>query len=305
MKCLKPITLRNGLTVNCGSCRACRVNRSSSWTLRLLYELDRWDKAAFITLTYSDEYLPGDFSLHKDELQKFVKRLRARFLYVNRRVSYFACGEYGDDNRSSPIGIEHGRPHFHLIVFGVDPDDDDDRKIVADCWPYCDSFMFDKKRKDNGIELVNRKTIAYVCGYVQKKLTGNYAKELYEDRERPFMICSKGLGLQFFGKARDRISRLGFCYLNGKRLAIPRYFRQKFDIPLDVSAGFRKSKIFEETKILKSDFEEYCLKKNLIFSSLDERMRFFEFWYENRFMDLSRRIEKNFIDLKRIKGGKL
>jgi hypothetical protein len=61
----------------------------------------------FVTLTYDDDHLPADGSLHVEHFQKFCKRLRNhlgpfRFLH---------CGEYGEQN---------GRPHYHALLFGLD-----------------------------------------------------------------------------------------------------------------------------------------------------------------------------------------
>lgn len=75
MRCLKPIKV-NGNFYNCGYCRNCRVNKTSQWALRLIYELDNWDCASFVTLTYNQENLPKDFGLHKEHLTSFLKALR-------------------------------------------------------------------------------------------------------------------------------------------------------------------------------------------------------------------------------------
>ena len=87
----------------------CRIALSREWATRVLHESDYWDHSCFTTLTYNNEHLPKDGSLHKDELQKFFKRLR-KYL-GDRKMKYFACGEYGDEGH---------RPHYHAILFGID-----------------------------------------------------------------------------------------------------------------------------------------------------------------------------------------
>lgn len=71
---------------------ACKVNRTSEWTLRLCHELNSWAYASFVTLTYDDEHLPSDKALHKKEVQNFMKRLRK---YSGLKLRYYAVGEYG------------------------------------------------------------------------------------------------------------------------------------------------------------------------------------------------------------------
>ena len=179
MRCVNPIEI-HGKQYNCGKCMPCRINRTSEWTLRCMYELsDHYeDGASFITLTYDDENLPKDNGLHKEELQRFWKRLRINLAREYHefapKLRYYACGEYGSEEETyfSPGAQKpHGRPHFHAIVFGLNNYDDKQREILADSWPYCERWMFDKSRgKDSAMQEVTVDDIRYVCGYVQKKI---------------------------------------------------------------------------------------------------------------------------------------
>ena len=47
-----------------------------------------------------------DFSVRKDVMQRFMKRLRMK---IGVPVRYLLCGEYGE---------KRGRPHFHILLFG-------------------------------------------------------------------------------------------------------------------------------------------------------------------------------------------
>ena len=84
MQCTAPITLfkvgkqyyPQGLQVPCGKCLACRIKNRKEWQIRMLHELNYHDDAVFLTLTYSDEYLPDNNTLVKRDLQLFIKRLR-------------------------------------------------------------------------------------------------------------------------------------------------------------------------------------------------------------------------------------
>ncbi len=103
------------VTLPCGKCAACRVNSSMMWATRAMHE-DRYvNESCFITLTYASEYV-GDYQLHKEHLQLFMKRLRVNVqrTFGKSIRSFFACGEYGS---------KFGRPHFHVLVFGFDPPD--------------------------------------------------------------------------------------------------------------------------------------------------------------------------------------
>lgn len=59
---------------------------------------------AFVTLTYSDNNIE---SLEPKHLQAFLKSFRK--IIAPLRVRFYAVGEYGE---------KHGRPHYHLALFG-------------------------------------------------------------------------------------------------------------------------------------------------------------------------------------------
>ena len=154
---------------------------------------------------------PLDFSIHKRELQLFFKRLR--FNAGDREIKYFASGEYGD---------KFGRPHYHAIIFGIDPLRD--RILVEDSW------------QDKGIVhfgSVTSKSIRYTCKYVQKKLGGDLAKEVYDGREKEFCLCSQRLGDDYMEEYRDKLIDDGYFQFLGKRYPLPMRFKQKFMTRID------------------------------------------------------------------------
>ena len=169
MTCTKPIKI-NGLLVPCRHCIACRVAHTREWSMRLVNELDYWDHAAFTTLTYDDDHLPQDNGLHKRDLQLFFKRLRKETL---GNYKYYAAGEYGG---------RFGRPHYHMIVFGLDVIRRDD-PLLNLCWPY--GFNYSGN--------VTYDSCRYVAQYCIDKLSGPMAEEAYGNRERPFQLQSKGI----------------------------------------------------------------------------------------------------------------
>lgn len=231
--------------IPCGMCLACRINKTSEWALRLNFELDYYKgKAVFVTLTYDDEHLPDDLSLHKEDLQKFFKRLRKRLSYRDKKIRYYACGEYGD-SRAVNYDTGFGRPHYHCIIFGLDSNDKEDREDIADSWQFCSRFFFDEKHK--AIGSVTSASIRYVTGYVRKKLKG-FEAERYDEVGilPPFQVCSQGLGLLGFEKYRREYGDTDFVDFNGYKYAIPKYFRQKL--------GIDYSKVLNSMKQSQIDF---------------------------------------------------
>lgn len=103
MECITPVTI-HGIQRPCGKCMACKISRTTDWTIRNCCEYAYHDTASFVTLTYNDDNLPKDFSVHKRELQCFFDDLQHRFkAHDGRKIKYFACGEYGG---------ERNRPHY-------------------------------------------------------------------------------------------------------------------------------------------------------------------------------------------------
>ena len=100
------------MEVPCRMCMECRLNYTREWAMRICNEANSYDNNCFLTLTFNDEHLPNDNSIHKRDLQLFVKRLRKAL--VGKKIRYFGCGEYGG---------KFGRPHYHIIIFNWYPED--------------------------------------------------------------------------------------------------------------------------------------------------------------------------------------
>lgn len=110
--------LSNGqvMTVSCGSCIGCRLERSRQWALRCVHEASLHTENCFITLTYSPQFLPDGQTLVKSDFQKFMKRLRKRF--PERRIRDYTLvhiGQFDDETteitsfdvpRSLGLGVE-------------------------------------------------------------------------------------------------------------------------------------------------------------------------------------------------------
>ena len=100
------------LELPCGQCVGCRLERSRQWAIRCMHEASLYKDNCYITLTYDEEHLPEDYSLHYDDFQRFMKRVRKR--YTGKKIRFYMAGEYGEN---------FGRPHFHACIFNLDFED--------------------------------------------------------------------------------------------------------------------------------------------------------------------------------------
>lgn len=206
-----------GLRVPCGKCLACRIAKRREWSARLLHELSTHEDAVFITLTYSDNY--NDDSLHKRHFQLFIKRLRKAL--GDRRIRYYACGEYGEQTQ---------RPHYHAIVFGLSLRDSD-KQLIMDAWPYCD--WTNRWIRKNSFGVAEPDSIRYVAQYIDKKFTGDLAVEEYDNkgREPVFKVSSLGIGRKWLEQNKEQLEK-NMCFtIKGIKYSLSRYYLNKLDIP--------------------------------------------------------------------------
>lgn len=228
MMCTSPISIKTDggyMFVPCGQCIACRINKARDWSTRVYAESRCYSESIFLTLTYDDEHLPNPNSVHKDELQRFMKRLR-KAIYPDK-VRYFACGEYGG---------RFGRAHYHLILFNLSGFD---RRLFSEHQYdqkskgyYCKCSAWDKGLVHFGFVTPN--SAEYVARYTLKKVTGEKGKEYYKDLgiEPEFSLMSRrpGIGLGFMDRFRDELLRNGFLVFDGCKKSLPRYWRDKLGI---------------------------------------------------------------------------
>ena len=114
MQCKKPIESRREdgtpFSYRCDQCIGCRVTKAQEWAFRILLEAKfTADVSLFVTLTYTDKYLPrtecGRPTTRIKDLNLFVRKLRQN---TGWKVRYFGPSEYGD---------QLGRPHLHCACF--------------------------------------------------------------------------------------------------------------------------------------------------------------------------------------------
>lgn len=231
----------------CGKCIGCTVDRSRQWATRLMLELKYHEKACFVTLTYNDEHLPAcdyidqngnekvSYTLNKGHLQKFMKRLRRH--YEPQTIRFFACGEYGSKSM---------RPHYHLILFGVDFSEDRYIHEVRDGYvmyrsPTLEKIWTDPETKESyGFSLiaqVNWNTCAYVSRYCTKKKYGKqniYYQTFNLQPEFNLMSRRPGIGAQFYKENGEQVYINQEIFLSnnkgGLKVRPPAYFDRLYDI---------------------------------------------------------------------------
>lgn len=163
-----------------------------------------WPYSIFTTLTYSTENLPAYGSLSKEDLRNFFKRLRYHLGY--RKIKYFACGEYGETSTR--------RPHYHCIIFGMKPSD---HSLIEAIW----------KKGFVKTGTVTFQSARYTAQYILKKLN---TEESYSDTTRPFSVNSQGIGLEWAIQNKEYLEQHLSLTLQGKRMSIPKYYRDKLGI---------------------------------------------------------------------------
>lgn len=230
MACYKPITLCRPKAakflqvVPCGRCIGCRLERSRQWAVRCFHESQMHENNCFITLTYSDKFLPpGGYirpTLVPRDLELFWKRFRKE---CGNGIRYFACGEYGENNF---------RPHYHACVFGFDfPDkkflssSNDNSLYTSDLlsrlWAFGNTVIGD----------CTFNSAAYVARYIIGKKLGRDSR-FYSDHflEPEFVRMSRrpGIGKSWYDKYKTDVYPHDRVVVRGVKCRPPRYYDLKF-----------------------------------------------------------------------------
>lgn len=206
--CYRPITLKTGSIVPCSRCPKCIARRVSAWSFRLLQQLNVSESAHFLTLTYDTKYVPinhsGQLCLQKRDLQLFFKRLRKASISNVLPIKYYAVGEYGCISK---------RPHYHCILFNAK------LELIQPAWSLGHIYYGS----------VNGGSIGYCLKYMQKQ------KRLRNPNgiQKEFSLMSKGLGISYLSQpianwhVADLVNRMYCNLLDGKKIAMPRYYKDK------------------------------------------------------------------------------
>ena len=214
------------VTVGCGNCIGCRLEKSRQWAIRCLHEASLWPDNIFITLTYDNEKLPQYGSLNPKHHQDFLKRLRSKI--APKKIRFYHCGEYGDNT---------ARPHYHTLIFNHDFADkelyterDGIRLYVSDTlnqiWGHGFCTIGD----------VTFESAAYCARYVLKKVNGEKSEQHYQSvdtttgelnpiiPEYTTMSRRPGIGALWLEKYNTDVYPHDYVVVNGKKMKPPRFY---------------------------------------------------------------------------------
>lgn len=194
----------------CCQCPECRMQFARNWANRCLLEMEDHKHTWFVTLTYDDEHLPRTMTVDERtgevvapastlvprDMQLFLKRLR---YFSGMGIRFFGVGEYGANTL---------RPHYHLIIFGLECQlEENGSNVLGDKYYTSPEIERAWQLGFHSIAPANWRTCAYVARYILKKQTGEKGKEYYRklNIEPPFTRMSRrpGIGMNYLEKHPD------------------------------------------------------------------------------------------------------
>lgn len=212
------------LTLPCGQCVGCRLEKSRQWAIRCLDEAQMHSENSFITLTFSPEsVLKYGRSLDLSLFQKFMKCLRKSI--EPKRVRFFHCGEY----------TKAFMPHFHALLFGHDWKD----KVYWSMNGRGDKLYRSptlEKLWNKGFSLIGDVTFesaAYVARYVLKKVVGDrddkdrlIMKDSGEVLSPEYVTMSRrpGIGTSWFRKYMSDVYPQDVRVVRGRDMRPPKFY---------------------------------------------------------------------------------
>lgn len=198
--------------VPCGRCGFCLSNKRKEWSFRLQKEARQHENTLFVTLTYSDSNIrtlddintiTGECRtfqvLDKNDLRKFMKRIRKEHdKYSDSKIKYYAVGEYGSKSN---------RPHYHALIFGLDP-----RVVISEKWHL-------------GLVDVGSVTMDSI-DYITKYCINRHDFKHY--LVPPFTSISNGIGLKHLEENYEHYKKAETVRGGrGYRQKMPRYYQDK------------------------------------------------------------------------------
>lgn len=231
-----------GQEYGCGQCLPCRINRQRLWAARLVWEWYTQGSGLFVTLTYSDLWVPEE--LEPKHLTDYLKRLRKRI--QPQKLRYFGVGEYGELT---------WRPHFHLCIFPSV-----EQKAIVECWKF--GMVH--------IGLVEEKSIGYITHYCTKGLA-TLKSGLQKRREFARMSLKPGIGAGVVDTMPLRVNGLAMvdvlngqdvpagCMVQGKLVPYGRYLKRRLRNRLGIGSiapeGVRSARSREYLELGKCEKE--------------------------------------------------
>lgn len=242
------------VSVPCGQCVGCRLERSRQWALRCVHEASLHEANCFLTLTYDEAHLPPFGSLDKRDFCLFMKRFRKEV--YPRALRFYHCGEYGGT---------FGRPHYHALIFGYDFPDKVFFTTRSDLpvwrsdmlgvlWPY----------GLHEIGSVTFESAAYCARYIMKKLLGKDAVAGYDvydsstgevvaRRQPEYTTMSRrpGIGRGWYEKFGREAYAHDSVIINGKEVRPAKYYDKMLE--MDDPALWRRIRVLRGEAVDESE----------------------------------------------------
>lgn len=181
----------------CGKCRACKLRKANEKMIISIFAAHEFKKKGqFLTLTYSDEFLPN--GLQHSDFAAFMKRLRKAD--GTSGVKMFVAGEYGEKS---------GREHFHVLFYNHKYD----IALVCKAWPF--GFVYDGT--------LTPKAMKYVSGYINKK-----GYDPGSGKRPPYgrSSCNLPDGLKPYEIVE--MCKTGKIQYNGRKFGVPYNWRKRY-----------------------------------------------------------------------------
>lgn len=284
MLCRSPF-IKDGAAFGCGQCMPCRVNKRRLWSHRLMLEASQHPFSSFVTLTYSDEFLPDADkhpagNLKPKHLQDWLKRLRKQM--EPTRIRYFGVGEYGDKS---------ARAHYHVALFNYQPCLFGQTRprvgMASGCCSQCQLLATTWRQGLIYCGELNINSAQYIAGYVTKKLSSASDPRL-AGRHPEFarMSLRPGLGAEAVGNIASVVKEFNLvesqgdvpsALRHGKRiLPLGRYLRRKLRLASGLEAGPTQATIDEMVSALQplrdDAFSRSVPLKQAIIEAADEKV---------------------------------
>lgn len=246
------------------------------------------EKSCFVTLTYNNEHLPSDGSLDVEHVQEFMRKLRAKYSFIEYRcnckskkgrkktlwynpIRFFGCGEYGEEKGK--------RPHYHIALFGIDFDDKELAPVKqSEEYPLYISKQLQSiwTKGFSTLGELNEKSAGYVARYTVKKLTGAKVIKKFIPQtgdvailqpEFGIMSRRKGIGNTWYEKYKKDCLK-DFLVWEGQTYPVPKYYREmvKTDFPeIERSNSIERKRHLKEQKELgEMDFRRMDTKQKIL-----------------------------------------
>lgn len=230
------------VSVPCGKCIPCLVNKRADWIFRLEQEYRASKIALFVTLTYDQKHLPSNGSLVKKHVQLYLKKLRKQDKKENgiTKIRYFGVGEYG---------TQFGRPHYHILLFNVE------EHLARQCW---------RDRRGNPIGNVHVGQVTFASiGYATKYIVQtDKDNPRWEVVERPFCLMSRayGIGGKYLTDEMvqwHRNNDKNYVIRDGQKARLPRFYRCKIWYKLEDRERISKAAMQLTLENRKKEYDYY------------------------------------------------